>query len=293
MLKLSDKKMSTVVDFEKGCMHSLLINGKEVLNKPSALFRIRLLNRSGERTVFDTYNCVGKDIKEQKATYRFSFEFGQLEVQVCVKNNNNGLTWNCDIVNSTDCCIEWVDFPSVELKPLIDDGGTASIVFPYNEGALVKSAKFREYETGLRHYEIDYPSEGCYAVFPNMLSSQFISYLTEGYGLYIGAHDEDCGIKSLDFYPVDEGVRIRIKSFTGLQYGEDYKGYDIRWEVFEGDWYDSAELYRQWIEKTTLKNTKKLSEREDLPKWYNENLVVVAYPVRGVHDTDEMKPSIF
>jgi hypothetical protein len=95
-------------------------------------------------------------------------------------------------------CAEWVDFPLAALPKLAENGGGGEILFPYNEGALVRDIDARE-ESPFNHKEPVYPSHGSYAVFPNMVCSQMLSYHWGDLGLYIGAHDPARGVKGIDF----------------------------------------------------------------------------------------------
>ena len=71
--------------------------------------------------------------------------------------------------------------------------------------ALISDAACRE-GTDFRYEEPQYPSKGCYAIFPNMVFSQMLAYLWKDVGLYIGAHDRQRGVKEVNFYRVENGV---------------------------------------------------------------------------------------
>ena len=170
------------------------------------------------------------------------------------------------------------------------NGGIGRILYPYNEGAIVDDMEFRE--RNWRHHDAFYPSHGIFSVYPNMLFSQFLCYLFDGKGFYLGAHDEKRGVKQIDFYKTETGIAFQIRIFKGLQFGEDYVSeFPIVWETFDGDWQDGAEIYKKWYESHLPEGMKKVKDNDALPEWYQDSPLVLSYPVRGVHDMDIMNPN--
>lgn len=192
-------------------------------------------------------------------------------------------------------CLLHIDFSKKvrynSVRPLIANGGIGKILYPYNEGAMIDDMELRE-SCHLRHAEASYPSHGGYSVFPNMICSQFLCYLFDGKGFYLGAHDEKRGVKQIDFYKTQTGIALQIRIFRGLNFGEDYiADFPIVWKMFDGDWQDGAEIYKQWFTSHLPKGTKKIRDNPALPEWYEDSPLVLSYPVRGVHDTDIMEPN--
>ncbi|MBQ8311531.1 MAG: hypothetical protein IJX80_11025 [Clostridia bacterium] len=115
-------------------------------------------------------------------------------------------------------------------------------------------------------------------------------YLFEGHGLYLGAHDAQRGVKSFDFTSHGTGLALRQRLYSGVDYGENFvPDYPMHWCFFEGDWQDGADIYRAFVEANLPPKMKKITENEALPAWYQDSPLVVAYPVRGVHDMDDMQ----
>jgi len=184
-----------------------------------------------------------------------------------------------------------VDFPRVRLLPLKKNGGDFSILYPYNEGALVDDIDLRE-KGPFPHREAVYPSLGAYSMFPNMLCSQFLCCLADGEGIYFGSEDSARGVKAIDFYPEEKGIALQNQTFCGIQPGEDYLlPYPVVWQGFEGGWQAGASLYRDWFEKNLPAGTQKSRVNPLLPGWYEKAPLIVTYPVRGIHDMDKMDPN--
>lgn len=290
---LNLKGFSLGVDFEKGIINSLIINGKERISGQSLIFRMRLRDRDGGAvflTSADVSFCKGI---RTGAVYKSLSE--NVTVYVRLEEQNGDAAWYIKAIPADDkYFVEWVEFPSVTL-PFLEDNNTSGtggkILFPYNEGALVSDMDNRE-NCYFRYHEAEYPSLGVYAVFPNMVCSQMLAYIWDECGLYIGAHDAKRGVKDINFYKAENGVTLRLRLYSGSGFGEAFEtDYPVIFSVTEGRWEAAAERYRKWFEENLPKNAVKTAENKALPQWYEDSPLVVTYPVRGVHDMDKMDPN--
>ena len=294
MKKLKLKKLELTVDFEKGYISSLLLRGKERIASALPLFAIRLRDRAGQTATYTAYDAKKRVETEDGAIYD-GFEKADLSVRVYLTEEHGEAAWRISVMpKNDDVLVEWVEFPKINLPMLVDnntEGNGGRILFPYNEGALVSDIAFREC-SWFRHEDAQYPSKGSFAVFPNMVCSQMLAYLWQDEGLYIGIHDEKRGVKEIDFIREANGVTLRFRIFCGRDFGEGFStDYPVIFSVTDGKWESAAERYRRWFEGALPKKVKKISENEDIPEWYGEAPLIVSYPVRGVHDMDEMKPN--
>lgn len=277
------------VDFKKGAIESLLCAGVELVAERIPLFTVCLRDENGTETRLNCADAKDCCVTEDGAIYTgFSRD---ISVSVRIEKFGDGIDWKISIDNRTADLVEWVDFPSLCLQPLLKNGGIGTILYPYNEGALVDDAARRE-SAWFHSQEPSYPSCGWYPAFPYMLCSQFMCYLFDGYGLYLGTHDPARAVKSFDFVPSGEGLLMRQRLYSGKDYGECFAtDYPIHWCFFEGNWQEGAEIYRTFVDTHLPPRMKKIVENEALPEWYKDSPLVVAYPVRGIHDMDEMKPN--
>ena len=277
------------VDFGKGTLKSLIYKKIDILADEIPIFKICLMDKSGNHKVLTSDEATSFIENGNGATYGGFSENIEITIRVeCDKK----IKWYLNVKNNTDKLIEWVEYSNISLKPLVANGGIGKILYPYNEGAIIDDMEYRESSGWFSHREPSYPSHGSYSVFPNMICSQFLCYLFEGKGLYIGAHDEKRGLKQIDFYKTANGVAMQIRIYRGLDFGQDYTAeYPIVWQMFDGEWQDGADLYKKWFETHLPEGTKKVKENTVLPEWYKESPLVVSYPVRGVHDTDIMTPN--
>lgn len=291
LLKFS--KFSMKLDLENGTLSSLVLNNTERISEPSALFTIRLRDREGRPVIISSREAKNHTKTDDGAIYS-GFE-PSISVRVSIKNENDEAAWRIFIKpDSSEYFIEWVDFPSINLPHLEENntlGTGGKILFPYNEGALISDIDNRE-ESFLRYTEPEYPSMGSYAIFPNMVCSQMLAYVWKDAGLYIGAHDKKRGVKDINFFKTDNGVTLRFRLFCGTDFGEVFNNdYPVIFSSTKGTWEASAERYRRWFESELPEGTKKISQNTALPNWYVDSPLVVSYPIRGIHDMDDMKPN--
>ncbi|MBQ8401094.1 MAG: hypothetical protein IJX14_04100, partial [Clostridia bacterium] len=166
-MQLSLNHMQLTVDFRKKTISSLIINDKERLAAPAPLVRIRLMDREGKFTGTDAYDAAECTETGDGAVYTGFSAMPSLKVQIHLNDENGEAAWRLEAQpGSADYLVEWVDFPLVTLPALEDnntEGSGGSILFPYNEGAVVSDMAKRE-SSHLRHMDPAYPSEGCYAV---------------------------------------------------------------------------------------------------------------------------------
>ena len=280
-------------DFQKGLISSVSYNGIEVCAQESNLFGVRLTDKEGKTVDYTSRDAKRVVQKDGTAEY---FDFPEaISVTVFVTEAENGFQMRVAVKNDTDKIVEHVDVCPLILKRFVKNGGIGKMLFPYNEGVLVDDNDLRA-TCHLQHLEPEYPSQGSFGVFPNMVCSQFLAYLFEGHGLYIGAHDEQRGPKGIDYYAVDgeKNIKVEIRLYSGKGYGEDFApDYDVVYRFFDGEWQDGADIYKQWFYQHLPAGLKKVRDNNDLPDWYYDFPLILTYPVRGYHDMDEMTPNAF
>ena len=219
MIKLTTKNIELEIDTKRGVISSLLLSGVQRCVCPAPLFNIRLRDEGGECFLVDSTSAGTVTEDESTVTYTgFATPFSALTVKVRVAADVE-IKWQIAIDNvPKEYALEWVEFPKVHLPRLIDnDPAGGKILFPYDEGIIVTD------EGLLPRYEPEFPMSGAYFIFPNKLCSQFMAYLFDGVGLYIGAHDTQRSFKGVDFYKKDSALALQIRLYSGASYGEGYK----------------------------------------------------------------------
>ena len=282
-------KMTLAMDFARGSLASLTLGGRELVSASLPIFRARL--RDGENAVvIDAFKARAVNVDGASATYADFADAPDVSVTVTLSGDDRAV-WRISVDNRSALVTEWVDFPTLAMPRLANNDGLGTILYPMNEGALIDDMDRRE-GSGFRHNDPEYPSHGSYPMFPHMVQSQFMCYLFEGVGLYVGAHDASRAPKAVDFVRIpgesgDAGVELRFRTFVGGGNAD----FDFVWEAFEGTWERGADIYRAWFEANLPDNVKKIIDNPAIPAWYHDSPLVISYPVRGVHDMDKMDPN--
>lgn len=278
-----------VLDENRGCIVSLIQGEKEYIKHETPLFTVRMMNKSGDYEEVSAFDMsFDKKVCENGG---YTFVYGSEKVIVSVKiKNDTGINLQFFVKNLTCCAIESVDTSVIVPRDLVKNGGNAKIMWGFNEGTLIEDAAQKEKTYG--NIKLEYPGQGLMSIFPAIVETQFMAYFDGVHGLYMGTHDRHGNMKGIDFFDRGNGIELWFRLYSGTRDGEDFDmGYPFVMQMFTGDWYNAAEIYRIWFNANKSPEFKEIDENENIPDWYRESPIVVTYPVRGEHDTDEMKPN--
>ena len=115
-----------------------------------------------------------------------------------------------------------------------------------------------------------------YDTYPSLTwPMQFFAFENDEVGLYVGTHDPDARSKGMSVHTTDdeEGLGFHVDHYPeGM--GTENDGleieYDVVLEVYEGDWYDAAQIYREWATDEPTWTDEPVLEREGTPEWLKE-----------------------
>ena len=275
---------SIEVDFECGALKNIIKNGRQITCGSAPLFTVKLRKKTSKSYVVNSTECKFISYGNNVASYTCGF----FDAQVHFFVQDESLLAKICIQNKTQDLLEWTELLpfTVPQKLKDEDGGRGEILYPYNEGCRVTNMAFRE-SMPFSYTEPEYPSKGSFSIFPNMIFGQFIAYLDDGAGVYLAMHDSERTTKHVDFCYFQEGIKVFMRAFCDVTYGQDYEmPFNVTLRAFDGTWHSAADIYYNWFKDNLPMGAKKIKDNPDLPAWYHDYPLVVAYPVRGKHDTD-------
>ncbi len=256
------------------------------------VFKIELRNQDATLTEISSSDAKNAVYSNDILTYT-ELAGADISVDIKLEKGPGSRIGFCPCVkNNSTAAIESVTLmPFVMPEELAETGGSFKILWPFNEGTEIADIGLRE-KSGFRHKPAKYPSEGAASFFPGIICSQFMAYYDGKNGLYMGTHDSEGNLKEIDVYKKDNSTQFKIKMFTSGDFGKDYcSSYPFVLDIFEGPWQAAAEIYRGWFDENKSADFVKIKDNKNLPEWYHQSPVIIAYPVRGKHDTDVMAPN--
>ena len=219
------------VDFSGGFLGDF-----KILESP--VFNMTLENASGQTFAASSHSgwgSVRSIIKDDliKLWFTDSEEFGNITVVVTGKPDEKGFSWLVDVINeSPEYSVVSVTYPIPKLA------ATPLHLFEPNGCGRV----FLNTEKEAFSYRHPYPHP--------FAAMQYMAAWSDKRGVYFGIHDSRGSMKnfaasakngevtmSAEFHAIGAG---NMKNSFSL-------GGHVRWQVFDGDWYDATLIYRDFV----------------------------------------------
>jgi len=166
----------------------------------------------------------------------------------------------------------------------------SSVVEPFSFGRLVEGDALQGLpEDSPALWELT-PENGDTAHYPGSVFAQFLATCGDGAGVYLACEDADGHIKRLRAVRRADGIRLGVAHVGDwVESGERALPYETVLRSFEGDWYDAADMYRDWSSKQPW--TDRLTDSTDVPEWLLDSPVHVTLRLQGYLD-DGPAPAI-
>ncbi len=158
-----------------------------------------------------------------------------IEIELIGRADTKGISWYTNVTNRSDeYSIAEVSYPTPTMI-----GETLHVFTPDRSGRAIMNAG-----------EVGYELTDTYPGFH--LSMQYYAYWGDYTGIYLGVHDPDGSSKRFSI-SVDDGMAslgIRLPAVgAGTAANSFTPGGYMRWEAFEGDWYDATMIYRDFVHR--------------------------------------------
>ena len=171
----------------------------------------------------------------------------------------NRIVWTCEVINrSEEYSVLWCNYPRFyfETDKIYD------ILVP-NHGGCIE----REFNRG------DGFSAGAYPSGLSIVMQYFALLDSEGgRGIYYGIHDSTGAYKDFIVNSNSCGSEVLFKTrYCAENLGEPKNGFKLPgsavWQSFVGDWFDAAEIYREFVEDECDFAREGECGRTDIPEW--------------------------
>lgn len=289
MITCAKGNTSLVFDDRNGQIQSLKNEDMEYISGAIPVLSCSVRDRSGKQFKFDLTEFRHLDTVCEENSFYANYETDMIQVKIGAELGEE-IVWSLEM-NVTDGVVsEWVNYPCITVpNTLSKENEGHKLLWGYNEGVLVETLEDRE--KTYSYIEPDYPTKGLTGLYPGAVETQFMAYYNKDGGFYFGAHDRGDCFKGIDFYRHENGgIYLQFRHLCGVDFGENYQmKYPMVMRFFKGDWHDAADIYKEWFEQSH--SWIPIEKDESLPSWYHQSPVIVAYPVRGSHDTDSMEPN--
>lgn len=175
---------------------------------------------------------------------------------------HNRITWTTSLSSiNKDYALYECDYPALSF----DTNANTYFFSPYGVGEIYPSSG-KSYKSTQ-----NYPSYGA--------SMQYLTFFNKHYrrGIYYGLHDPNPAYKKICFEKAAHEKVMTLKAImplTAIDTGCNSQSLEGRtvWELYDGDWYDAAVLYRTWMEKeASWLPEMKDGRRTDIPDWFLKN----------------------
>jgi len=268
--------------------------GRELLAVTDGLPALALQYLDGERRYAYVDSLSAAEVETQHGDGQVVFTYrsvGGLDVGVTLKVTASALEpasrWRMAVRNPGAVRIVDVQFPFLVL-PL---GEHARVVSPEGLGGRLIAGD------GLAGLPADdprlwqlIPENGDGSHYPGGMYAQFLAWHDAGAGVYLACEDTEGNVKLIKPVRRGDGVRLGFAHVGDWPApGERTLEYDVVLRTLEGDWYDAADIYRDWT--LAQKWATPLAHRTDVPDWLLESPPHITIRLQGYLD-DGPTPAI-
>lgn len=192
-----------------------------------------------------------------------------VHVSLILKKDSPLSYWRINLKSRSEkSCLWQVSFPALgNIGATRDDPSHDLLIVPDGWGRIYRDPR------NMTVYDATYPGGWNFAM-------QFLAFCHDRDGLYLASHDPKAYHKRFIFNPdTYSGTVVNHlprSSFQLVNYPENMgtlqpvyeMPYDFVIGVFNGDWYDAAQIYREWVlENADWCRQGRLSNRSDVPDW--------------------------
>ncbi|MBQ9373083.1 MAG: hypothetical protein IJU03_12975 [Thermoguttaceae bacterium] len=210
----------------------------ELMVLPTEIFRLRVADKSGAISEF-TSESEWRSVRLQRADDLVELWFvdptpcEKIAVMIAGRLDDDGVSWRVEIANDSQ---EYSVIDATYPIPAVA-GDPLNLFAPDRSGRAIMNV-------GKKGYKSTYS-------YPNHVASmQYFAYWGEKNGIYLGFHDPDGAMKNFAIDVANGEARLRA-TFPAIGAGNVANSFslggEMRWQTFDGDWYDATMLYKSFV----------------------------------------------
>ena len=263
---------------------------------------ISLYDKKAQREVFGR-RTLGWEIKLKNKDTNLRYVESEFVSQTVIKGDNQAiLSWDCgdgitvkmplkvygnrleaglSVENkNADVILEDVLFPRFSFRKL--DGKVDKLVIPFMSGVELENPTVATSTVAQQDYV--YPTSD--------VNMQFHAYYDEKSGVYFAHEDPTGAVKGVSTMPKRGDLDAAYTTSVGRKNGNSYTLSGVAAvEVFDGNWYDAAQIYRTFVQNHAMWAIRELP-RKDTPQWLREKVITVHANTRYNYTPDKMPPDM-
>ena len=235
----SIKTQKYIVNFEISEHRASIKNGKfgDITLLPSPVFSA-LIERLGDKEEFcisSESNWESVTIDNESFVFNTPDSYGNITFILTPKADENGISWFTEIQNhSEEYSVISVDYPIPRVT-----ADYFNMFVPSCSGRVIAdigNIGFKMKDTYPHHYS----------------SMQYFAYYGKTSGIYLGIHDKDACMKDFIINAENSTSDLTVRFFAigaGQKANSFSLGGYVRWEAFDGDWFDATMIYKAFVHK--------------------------------------------
>ncbi len=219
-------------------------NGTELLEATSPLFTLYITDipNSVDDSIISTGNWGNVGVTNDGSHCRIVFSNpsganlpADLTATVSITVTGEQSQWDLSVTGlGISHTLTGVDFPELNLK---DFGDSGQFLIPKYSGTLIPDPVIN-----VMDYEMFYP-RGWSA------TMQFLAYYNDAFGVYLGFHDPKASLKYFHVKAENDSLHFQgnvvVADKTLANNNWEMPGH-FELDVFDGDWFDAALIYKAW-----------------------------------------------
>lgn len=297
-MELNAKHLALEIDERTGALRSVRDKrapGREMLASGHGsipLFTIQYLDeeRRFRRVSSDQARSCDVEQSDEGEDARALVRYGDVgglglnaEVRIRCPRDGQLTYWSLSLTRSSPVSVADVQFPFVVVPYRYDGGGPTNLLVPLSEGRLLQDPRPEQLKPDRPGAWQFVDDEQHFLHYPGSTFAQFLAYYDEGPGVYLGCHDPGGQTKNIKPVHHPSGIRLGVSHVVGWSgVGTQDLGYEVALGTFAGDWYDAADLYKDWYETAAPRTP--LHRRQDVPGWLLDSPLHVVMRTQGQLD---------